>query len=262
MKKTTSGRMSQTEQAAKDSTETPTDESSVNQANGNVSPVKQNDGANEKLSLEDYKSIFKKLDYTSVQSILDEGFIPICKVVDAVGTLEDRLRQAYPDYICVLDDAVLNEDDQKKPDQAKAFGLDSVVADLKYRGELIRIDDPSLTRVIRFAGTPTLQELGKYGLVPNYDRYNELLDKGVIDPSVNDLVSMPPEVAKELKQRQEKKLPAAMQRYGDEIRVKDKTSTYGLLDIGLLLDHDEVKDAGKQHEKLFNENLEKMTKKD
>ena len=251
--------MSQPEQAAKDSTETPTDESSVNQANGNVSPVKPKDGADGKFSLEHYKQIFKKLDYTSVQSILDEGFIPICKVVDAVGSLEDRMRQVYPDYLCCLDDAVLNEDDQKKPDQEKVFGLDSVVDELKYRGELVRIDDPSLTRV---AGTPTLQELGKYGLVPNYDRYNELLDKGLIDPSVNDLVSMPPEVAKELKQRQEKNLPAAMQRYGDEIRVKDKTSTHGLLDIGLLLDHDEVKDAGKQHEKLFNKNLEKMTKKD
>ncbi len=250
----------QKDQETKDTTENPTDESGVNQANGN-GLVKSDDSANEKLSLEDYKSIFKKLDYSSVQEVLDAGFIPIHKVVDAVGTLEDRMRQAYPDYICVLDDAVLNDEDKQKPLQEKCFGLDSVINDMKYRGEYVRVDDPSLIRVIRFNGSPSLQELGKFGLVPNYDRYNELLDKGLIDPSVNDMLAMSPEVARELEQRQENNLPAAMQRYGDVIRLKDKASTYGLLDIGILLDHDEIRDAGKQNEEIFNKNLEQMTKK-
>ena len=67
-------------------------------------------------------------------------------------------------------------------------------------------------------------------------------------------------MSQEIKERQEQNFPAAMQRYGDEIRITGEESSLELQDIGIIVDHSAIVEATKKNEEEYNKNLEKLTK--
>ena len=235
-----------------------TEESDATQPDSN-SLVKPEDCKVQKRTMKEVTETLNKNGYTSSKVFMKKGYVTYKIGSDVVGSVFERKQKFDTDLIEIKQDD-LNEDEKNTPLEERMFASNDLIKEMQYRGELVNIDDRSIVRVGVFKHNPNLQELEKWGLLVNYDRYNELLDKGAIDLTVNNRLTIPSEVAREIEERREQNLPAAMQRYGDEIHITGKESSLELQDIGIIVDHSAIVAATKDKEEEYNKNLEKLTK--
>lgn len=237
----------------------PTEESDANQVDSN-SLVKPDECKLPKETMKEVTESLNENGYTSSKVFMKKGYVTYKNGSDVVGSVFERKQKFDTDLIEIKEDD-LNEDEKNTPLEERMFASNDLIKEMQYRGELVNIDDRSIVRVGVFKHNPNLQELEKWGLLVNYDRYNDLLDRGAIDLTVNNRLTIPSEVAREIEERREQNLPAAMQRYGDEIHITGKESSLELQDIGIIVDHNAIVDATKDKEDEYNRNLEKLTKK-
>ena len=236
----------------------PTEESDANQADSN-SLVKPDECKVQKRTMKELTELLNENGFISYNELRDKGFCRT-KTHRMLGSVLE-LEHVSKDNTVEINEDDLNEDEKNTPLEERVFVTNELSKEMQHRGELVNQDDPSMFRVVFLNHNPNLQELGKWGLVVNYDRYNELLDQGAIDPTVNNRLTIPSEVSEEIEERREQNLPAAMQRYGDEIHITGKESSFELQDIGIIVDHNAIVDATKDKEDEYNRNLEKLTKK-
>ena len=238
----------------------PTKESDATQPDSN-SLVKPEDCKVQKRTMKEVTEDLKAKGYISSKDFDKEGYT-VCENLSSIfGGLFDQ-KIVHDDDLIEINENDLNEDEKNTSIEERVFASSELIKELGYRGIIIKEGDKSSKiRAGIFKHYPNLQELEKWGLVVNYDRYNELLDNGAIDPTVNNLLTIPAEVSQEIKERQEHNFPAAMQRYGDEIHITGKESSLELQDIGIIVDHSAIVEATKDKEDEYNRNLEKLTKK-
>jgi len=238
----------------------PTEETNANQADNSKSLVKPDECKVQKRTMKELTETLKANGYISSKDFENEGYTVCGNVYSIFGSLVEPKNVSDDNLIEINEDA-LNDDEKNTPLKDRVFASSEYIKELGYRGILIKEGDKSsMIRAGIFKHNPNLQELEKWGLLVNYDRYNELIDKGIIDPSVNNRLNIPSEVSQEIEERRDKKYPAAMQRYGDEIRIKDKNSSLELEDIGIIVDHSAIVEATKKNEEEYNKNLEKLSK--
>ena len=238
----------------------PTEESDANQADNSNSLVKPECNV-QKRTMKELTEPLKAKGYISSKDFDKEGYT-VCKNVSSIfGDLFEQ-KIVHDDDLIEINEDDLNEDEKNTPIDERVFASSELIKELEYRGIINKNGDKSsLIRAGIFKHYPNLQELEKWGLLVNYDRFNELLDTGAIDPTVNNLLTIPSEVSEEIEKRREKNFPAAMQRYGDEIHIKGKESSLELQNIGIIVDHNAIVEATKDKEDEYNRNLEKLTKK-
>ena len=239
----------------------PTEESNANQADNSNSLVKPDECKVQKRTMKELTEPLKAKGYISSKDFDKERYAVCKNITSRFGDLFEQ-KIVHDDDLIEINEDDLNEDEKNTPSEERVFASSELIKELEYRGIITKEGDrSSLIRAGIFKHNPNLQELEKWGLLVNYDRYNELIDKGVIDPTVNNLLSIPSEVSEEIEERREQNFPAAMQRYGDEIHIKGKKSSLELRDIGIIVDHNTIVDATKYKEDEYNKNLEKLTKK-
>ncbi len=235
----------------------PTEESDAIQADSN-SLVKPECNV-QKRTMKELTELLNENGFISSKQLEDNGFrtTPAPKKLGSIIGAEE----VYETNSVEIDEDDLNEDEKNTPKNERLFFTNEIIKEMQYRGEIVNLDDRSLLRVAVFDQEPNLQELEKWGLLVNYDRYNDLLDKGAIDPTVNNRLTIPSEVSEEIEKRREQNFPAAMQRYGDVIHIKDEKSSCELQNIGIITNHHAITIACKNREDEYNKNLKKLTKR-